>query len=170
MKKTNLSAILFIFLLPLGVSAEDISMEKKELLRQFIDVTGAAKIGGLASRVFTQQIRTGLKRSNPDLPDNVMSMVAEEVQAVVQEELVIKKSYYELLYPTYDQHLSEKDVKDFLAFYETPLGKKMLKITPVLAKASMEQSQIWGRSLGPKIQQRLMKRFEVEGIELKNQN
>ena len=46
----------------------------------------------------------------------------------------------------------------------TELGKKMLKVLPLISEEAMQAGQQFGLGLAPKIQERIMSRFQKEGI------
>ena len=47
---------------------------------------------------------------------------------------------------------------------DTPLGKKIIEVTPMIAQENMRILQGSVQSVGPMIQQRIMSRFQKEGI------
>ena len=167
MKKMYGVVMAVFFVMPVVSFAQDISDEKKALIKQLMDTTGAAEMGEMVSNVFVQQITQAMAASDPNFSSEMQKIVTEEVNGVIHEEMIVKGSFYELLYPVYDKYLDKEDLEGMLAFYATPLGKKMTSVMPKLGQESMVAGQQWGRSLAPLIQQRIVTRFEKEGIEAK---
>jgi hypothetical protein len=62
-----------------------------------------------------------------------------------------------MVVPIYDKHLSEQDIKSVIAFYETPAGKRFVKVLPQLTQESMVAGQKWGMALAQKVVDRLQK-------------
>ena len=58
----------------------------------------------------------------------------------------------------YKKHFSQADIKGLIKFYESPIGKKLVKEQPSLMSESMEVGQNWGRSLGEKVYKRIQEK------------
>jgi hypothetical protein len=147
------------------VCAGELTATKKAAIKELMDITGSAQIGQLFANAFVQQMTNVLKSTNPDIPPKALIIIGEEVNAVIQEEMTEKESFYELIYPIYHKYLTIEDINELITFYKTPVGKKVITVMPQLTQESMHAGQVWGQSLGPIIQKRLAKRFEEEGIE-----
>lgn len=166
LKRVCVVLLLACFMMPVISIAEGISDEKKTLIKRLMDATGSAEMGEMLSSVFVQQITSAMAANDPNFSPKMQQIVVEEVNGVIHEEMVVKGSFYELIYPVYDKYFDQKDLEGMLAFYDTPLGKKMVSVMPQLGQESMMLGQQWGSSLAPVIQQRIMERFEKEGVEL----
>ncbi len=66
------------------------------------------------------------------------------------------KELIDILVPVYMKYYTNEDIKELLRFYNTPVGKKMVRITPDLNAETMEAGQKWGEALGIKIVNKLM--------------
>ena len=53
-----------------------------------------------------------------------------------------------LAVPLYDQNYSDAEIKSLIAFYETPLGQKVVRVTPSMTAEMMEKGQKLGEELG----------------------
>ena len=74
----------------------------------------------------------------------------EEIDAV---------NYVELMLPIYDRLLSDAEVNDLVAFYESPLGRKVIGVMPVI----IDQARIAGEERGKLAGQRAFERLLAEG-------
>ena len=146
------------------VLAGELTDTKKADIKELMDVTGADQMGQMFANAFVQQTTNVLKSTNPDISPRAFIILKEEVNAVIKQEMIEKGSFYEIIYPIYHKHLTIEDIKALIAFYKTPVGKKVITVMPQLTQDSMHAGQVWGQSLGPIIQERLVKRFEEEGI------
>ena len=54
----------------------------------------------------------------------------------------------DLAVPLYDQYFSDQEIKGLIAFYESPLGQKAARTTPVMTNELMAQGQKMGEELG----------------------
>ena len=66
--------------------------------------------------------------------------------------------------PIYAKYFSEDDILQLIAFYETPLGQKMIEVMPQLTMDSMQVSMRWMQSKVPELQEQLKARLESEGL------
>jgi hypothetical protein len=73
-----------------------------------------------------------------------------------------RSEFVELLVPIYDQRFSPEELRDLLAFYQSPLGLRLLEVQPDLTRDAMLAGQQWGMRLGAKIGQELA----AEGIQI----
>ncbi|MEJ1222921.1 DUF2059 domain-containing protein [Sediminicola sp. 1XM1-17] len=52
------------------------------------------------------------------------------------------------LVPVYLKYLTLEDLKGLIQFYQTPVGQKYAKSTPMIMQESMEVGQQWGMKIG----------------------
>ena len=117
------------------------------------------------SDAFVQQMTVALKHSNPDVDPRAIDFISEEVNAVINEEVIIKGRLNQIMYPIYDQHFSIAELKQLVEFNNTELGTKLISVMPAITQEGMQAGMSLGESLGPLIQQRLLARFQAEGIQ-----
>ncbi len=87
--------------------------------------------------VMFNQLKQQLAMGKPDVPDSVWSTL---------KTVVFDKEVTELtkqLVPLYKKHFTQKEVKEMIAFYESPAGKKLAKETPAITSEAMTKSQPW---------------------------
>jgi hypothetical protein len=65
--------------------------------------------------------------------------------------------FIEMLIPIYDKYLSHDDIKKIIQFYESPVGKKLISITPQLTQDSYSAGEKWGEKLAADIIKELSK-------------
>lgn len=151
--------------LPLNAQEAEIPPEKRTALRQLMFVTGATQIVEQFSDIFIQQMTQTLQSSRPDLPVRAFTVLGEEVQQVIAEEIE-GGSLETLFMPIYDKYFTLEEVRGLLEFYESDIGRKSIEVLPMLTQESVQVGQAWGASIGPKIGQRVTERLAKEGIEL----
>lgn len=115
---------------------------KQQDIRKLMELTGATKIG---QQIAAQMIPM-FKQSNPQVPQKFWDDVMKEFDA---------KSMIDLVVPIYDRHLTHDDVKGLIAFYQSPLGRKMTAVMPQIAQESMQAGQQWGMQIAQRVQKRL---------------
>ncbi len=154
--------MLFFAVSSCAYAQEEVTAEKKASIKKLLEMTGALDIGLMVSKVMVEQMTDLLKQSNPEIPPRAFTILEEEVNAILREEL---GAFYEMLYPIYHDHFTLSEVNGLIAFYETPLGNKVVSTLPLITQESMLAGQQWGETLAPKIGPRIMRRFQEEGIE-----
>jgi hypothetical protein len=130
-------------------------------IMHLLDVTGAQRLGETMANNFMQQFSQALRTSNPNVPPRALEIANEVAHKFFSER-------YPTLLPrmvqAYAKVLTPDDVKQMLAFYETPLGKRLIAVTPALAVAGAQAGQEWGQEMIPELQKELATRFKAEGL------
>lgn len=65
--------------------------------------------------------------------------------------------FIEMIIPIYDKYFSHDDIKSLIKFYESPIGKKLVKVTPMLTQDSYYAGEKWGEELASSIIKELKK-------------
>lgn len=115
---------------------------KREDIKKLLELTGAAKLGVQVM----EQLIPNYKKALPQVPVKFW----DEFLADANPDEMIN-----LIIPIYDKHVSHADIKELITFYESPVGKRFIKIQPVLLRESMVVGREWGTQLAQKIMQRL---------------
>jgi hypothetical protein len=158
-------ALTFLFLSQ-TVTAFPLNREKTALLDKLFEQTGqtAAAVGMQMARLSIQQMTTSMKIMNPDIDQKIIDMMEEIVEDVVYEEIIVKNEYLKMIYPIYLKYLTQDDLKQMIEFNSTPLGKKIIKVLPVIMQEMIPVAQAYSQTLEPKLLQSLTERLEKEGI------
>jgi hypothetical protein len=98
----------------------DFSLDKKELILKYMEATGAK---GNMRRTFAE----------------IISAASEDKKEELKRVLDLDDVMNELV-PVYDQYFTAQDLQELIAFYESPLGQKVLKTAPLILKDSMDKS------------------------------
>lgn len=159
---------LFPILLLLGSPfsfAEEIDERKLPLIKELIKVTGAATNSEQYIRAFSQQLISVLRISNPDLSDEAIQIVEEEVTKTVVAAFS-SESLQQEIYPIYARYFTVEELEGLIAFNRSPAGQKANQVMPQLIAESTRAAQTWARTLSPQISHRVLQRFSDEDIEI----
>ena len=141
MKKSLLSVALCVMTLLIGispVSAQGQNKEYQETLHKMLLLSG-----GLATvDTMVPQIIGMMKQQSPSVSE-------EKAKQFFSDNLV--KVYV----PIYQKHLTLDDLKKIVAFYESPVGKKLGAVTPAITMEGMTAGQQLGMELVTLIQREL---------------
>jgi hypothetical protein len=66
----------------------------------------------------------------------------------------------------YAQHFTEQELKDIVAFYKSPSGKKMLTQEPLAIKQSLDAAQEWANQFSDTVLQRFRVEMQKKGHKL----
>jgi uncharacterized protein len=149
MKRLSLLALVLALLQVAPAAAQQPSTAeaaaKRQDIRKLMELTGAGNVG---QQIAAQMIPM-FKQGNPQVPQAFWDEAKKEFNS---------ESMIELIIPIYDKHLTHEDVKGLIAFYQSPLGRKMTSVMPQIAQESLQAGQQWGMQVAQRIQKRLQER------------
>jgi hypothetical protein len=149
MRKYRLAATLFLLLLcfaPASIAQNTPTETKEANIRKLLTLTAAK---GLFNRAMESQI-SAAKTNGTRIPPKFWDEVLKEVDP---------DNFIELLLPIYDKHFSNDEIEGLIAFYETPLGKKLISKLPQI----MTETTAAGDKYGQQIANKVIKRMQAEG-------
>lgn len=164
MKVLSIAITLCCLLCTTPLYAEEITAEKKEAIKELLEVTGAAQMGEMFGKAFSRQMLQVLKESGVTIDPKVSGILQEESDAMMHEELIVKQSLLPYMYPVYDKYLTVEEMHGLIQFYKTPLGQKAVSVLPKMTREAMQAGQEWGQKIIPQFQQKVYERLEKEGI------
>ena len=94
-----------------------------------------------------------IKQQKSEVPAETWTEFEQAFLSASHEELVT------MLVPVYQKHLSEADLKNVIAFYQSPAGRKFAEKTPIITTECMQVGQQWGM----KIAQQFMEKIKAKG-------
>lgn len=147
--------------LPHPAAAQTIDPAFEQDIKKMLEVTGAMRLGEQMSGAILQQMSQSMRQSNPNIPPRMFEIATEVTQALFVKEF---PSLLPRLVATYARVLTHEEVKQLLAFYATPLGKRMIEVMPALQQGGAQAGQEWAQQLLPQLQSQLMERFKQEGF------
>lgn len=139
MKKILILAILSVCVYGFG------QQTKQQKIKNLLELTGSGNMGIKVMNDFLVYF----KEAYPNVPDEYWNEFMKEVSP---DDLV------NLVIPIYDRHFSESEIDDFVAFYQSPSGKKMAVKLPLIYAESQEVGSKWGEELAAKIVEKLESR------------
>jgi uncharacterized protein len=113
---------------------------KTTTIRRLLDLTGAARLAlsGMESMVPAQ------RAANPQIPgafwDAFLARARRSLPQLV-----------EAIVPVYASHFSQEELEQLVRFYESPLGKHLSEVQPLILQESMQAGQTWGAAIGREV-------------------
>ena len=135
---------ILIALILVLVAGNTLSAQSKEDdIRKLLVMTGSADLG--------IQMMDYILASYTELLPEIPLVFFEEIRQVVSAESLI-----DIIVPIYDRHFTHEEIKDVIAFYNTPTGQKFIFSMPSITSESMAAGEAWGAELGRKIYHKLV--------------
>jgi hypothetical protein len=127
---------------------------KAENIRRLLEISGSHNLG----HQMIEQMMATLKRSMPgDKPDAVRDKIFKIYEEEMQKAFTAERVNAAII-PIYDKYLTADELIALIAFYETPLGKKVVGVLPQIFR---EASAV-GEQLGHSVQERALERITTE--------
>jgi uncharacterized protein len=134
-----------------------IAVSKRALIDKLLTVTQQEKLFQQSLNLAFSQLQTDLpalmdqSTTGTTKPDASPSPARQAVQSMldrvmpkfvreVQQSVSFKELVDQVYYPMYDRHFSEPELKDILAFYDSPTGKRTIQVMPQLMQESMQKT------------------------------
>ncbi|HZP74933.1 MAG TPA: DUF2059 domain-containing protein [Pseudolabrys sp.] len=109
-----------------------------------------------------EQTKNMFMQTNPNLQRDL-----NEVAAALSKELAPR--YSEImneLIRSYATQFTEQELKDLIAFYKSPLGKKALEVEPQILDHSMDFARNWSRTLSETVVTRMRAEMKKRGHDI----
>ena len=137
MKKPVLLLVLFL------TAAAVFGQTKNDDILKLLKISGTEKLAEQMMEMMIQQFR----QMFPEIPAVFWNKFKQKLDI---------DSLLRLCVPAYNKHYSHDEIKQLIQFYETPLGRKVVEVTPLLTQETMIIGQNWGEKLGQEIVEELM--------------
>lgn len=138
-----------------AAGARSVDSGKEANIRQLMEVTGAKTLGEQMMKAGMEQFRSSVTDAQPD---NARAKQFVDAFVAHFEKHFDANSLNDKIVPIYDKYLTEEDVKGLLDYYNSPLGQRMLKALPEVAR----DSQAAGFAMGQKAAQETLEDLKGE--------
>lgn len=131
-----------------------ISQTKQKLIRQLVEMTGGQQQYDQMQQFLIAQMQQEVPKLVKQAIDSDSGLTPSQKQIVyakstqnitlfidqfsksIHTEITYQEVMDRIIYPSYDQYLTEEDLKSLISFYKTTVGKKLISISPQLAQTS----------------------------------
>lgn len=115
--------------------------------KELISITGATTLFSPLIAGVVEQAKVLFLQQNPALSKD-LNEIATRMRADLQPRFTELTDEVARLY---SQNFTEQELKEILAFYKTPAGKKLLTAQPQVVDASMKFAQDWANKLSDQV-------------------
>ena len=116
---------------PLAGNARDKHALVQKLL-EVSDVSNQIKAGALAA---TAPIMDHIRKTNPDLPDDIFNYIQSKIQAELSTEMATFMDKW--AYPLIENDYSVEELQYIIEFYSSETGKKLVQKMPTVMQQMM---------------------------------
>jgi uncharacterized protein len=151
MKQAFLAVFLAVFAISTGLAAEParpgIAKEKIVEIEKTLRLVGMEKLmGQMKTQMFTM-----FREKMTQVPEEYWKRAEAKFDMAELIQLII---------PVYDKYYTVEDLKALNAFYESPVGQKVLSTLPQITQESMRIGQAWGEEVGKRVEREVMEEFK----------
>lgn len=132
-------------------------------VQRLIAITGelesARDLAVSAALMFTEKTS-----SRPHVDPRVGQIVREFIQKEFERVFAADGELGRSIADAYARHYTADEIDALIAFYDSPIGRKVVKVAPKMAKEQMELAQKWSVARMPALLQELQERLRAEGL------
>ncbi len=139
--------------------AQEPSRNSLQLANEILEIKGQLNVFEPLIPGVVEQSKNTLLQMNPNLFKDL-----NDVAAALRKEYAPRMASLRAdVAKIYASRFSEQELKDTLAFYKSPLGKKLLEEEPVFVERSMSAAQEWAVKLNEEALQRFRAEMKKRG-------
>jgi hypothetical protein len=128
--------------------------------RELVAVTGATTLFNPLIAGVVEQAKLLYLQQNPGLSKD-LNEIAAKMRNDLAPRLVELSDEVAKLYAT---NFTDQELKDILAFYKSPAGKKLLAQQPTVVDASMKFAQDWANKLSDQVIAQMREELKKRGL------
>jgi len=137
--------LIFVLAIVIGSSAFSIyGQTKNDDILKLLRISGTDKLADQMMNAIIPQF----KQLVPGIPDAFWVKFREKLNI---------NDFVLACVPAYSKYYTHDEIKQLIKFYESPLGKRMVEVTPLISQETMIIGQQWGEKLGQDIVNELIK-------------
>ncbi|HJV77010.1 MAG TPA: DUF2059 domain-containing protein [Paludibacter sp.] len=148
--------LIFTSALCLSVFCNSYSQTKQESIKQLFHLM---QTDSLLDKMFSSMIPQILNQQQMQITDSVSRAAFDtkmgSVMLIAKD--ISKKLLNEDMVVLYDKYFNQAEINDFVNFYKTPSGQKMISMTPDIQKDLMN---VMMQKYMPEMQKSIMAQFE----------
>jgi hypothetical protein len=156
----SVATALFLTLIAGAASAQKApTAAQVDLARQIINASGEVHALDPLIPSVMQAAYTNFVQQNPDL----QKPLVETMQALQPEFMQKQAEVADMMANAYASHFTEAELKEILAFYNTPTGKKMVGELPKVMQQSLASAREYGNKLSEQLVARIREEMKKKG-------
>lgn len=147
---------------PLSASAQQPSAGAMSAASEIVEVRGAMAVFEPLIPGVVEQAKNVFLQTNPMLQKDLNEAAANVRKAMSARTTELKSEVAKI----YASRFTEQELKDLLAFYKSPLGKKMLAEEAVVIENTLRMAQDWANRLSEEVIAQIRAEMKKKGHNL----
>jgi hypothetical protein len=143
--------------------ADELTPAKKADILKLLNLNGTEHIIDPLSMLVTQSFMQPLRNCTTCSP-KIPEVVRAETLAVLRTHVNGENGLLERQIPIFDKHFTHPEIKQLLAFYSSPIGKKLVGESNPLTSETIQASQQWLTGIAPEVKQHIDVALTKAGI------
>lgn len=156
-KAAGLALFLVVSICPAAKAQDEITPEKRALIRQLFLATRADKLAESFTNVILTQMERDLPKMLSESPEltnlrgkddqgsraamaEASARVFRRFKELMPQRINFAEVMEQMFYPIYDKFFTETELKDLVTFYQSPTGQKSIGVMPQLMQDAMQRS------------------------------
>lgn len=141
--------------------ADELTPQKTADIRALFELTGVTRMADQILASTMQQLGPML-RNCKDCTERTAQIAEREIRQLFRERFDGPGGLIERQTEIYHRHFSHAEIREILAFYHTPIGKKLAYNLPALTAEGVQSGRDWAQSLAPELQRRIRAAIELD--------
>jgi len=130
------------------------------LAKEMADIKGTTNIFDPIIAGVIESTRQTLGMGNPNMSRDIDAAAAQ-----MRNEMAARRTELsQVLVRVYTQFFTEAELKEAVAFYKSPLGKKLLVEEPKVAEASMKAADDWSQKFAAEVATKMRAELKKKGL------
>jgi hypothetical protein len=130
------------------------------LAKEMADIKGTTNIFDPIIVGVIESTRQTLGMGNPNMSRDIDAAAAQ-----MRNEMQSRRAELsQVLVRVYTQFFTEAELKEAVAFYKSPLGKKLLTEEPKVAEASMKAADDWSQKFAAEVATKMRAELKKKGL------
>lgn len=136
----------------------------RKIVAELLESIGAGVAGEQVAMSMAQETLGAIAATGTPITEEIQKIVVDEAVSEFTD-LFSGVDYLTNIYaPLYAAHLSETELREILAFYESPAGQKMISIVPQISQTAMYSIQRDSLERVPDFQAKVDEKLRAAGV------
>jgi hypothetical protein len=157
----SLAVLIFTAVIATGSARAQDDSESMRLAKAILQATHSAQLGDQVLAQVTKLVQNGLAETNPGRQKDIDAVIHEALEPEFQK---AAPELYDKTARIYAGIFTLDELKQLLAFYQTPLGRKLLQTQPEITSDEIKLSQDFTRTVMTRVNDRLVYAIQSHGL------
>jgi hypothetical protein len=148
---------------PVFAVAGEAPVAERSDVTELLRLSGATDIAKELTPFIARQFMLALQQSNRGLSSRAILVINQVVNQYLSDQARADELTSELA-PIYEKIFSPAEIKELIAFYGSPVGRKLAASLPEITAQSAQVGQAWATKIMPGLRSEVLGRLRSEGL------